>query len=481
MNEKTRNKKEFGDFQTPDYLAEEVCQKLIELGIVADNIIEPTCGVGGFVISAVKSYPKSKVYGFEINCGYIETLKSRLEQLPGASAEIIQSDFFSTDWKEVISKISGSILILGNLPWVTNSTQGSLGSENVPLKNNFQNFKGLDAITGKANFDISEWMLLENMSWFENRAGMIAMLIKTAVARKTIAHAEKNKASLVGAKIYKINAKAAFDASVEACLLVLEFDPKKPKSYDYSIFESLTSDEHTKIGHRDGLTISNLDDYQKYAHLVGPSSIKWRSGIKHDLSAVMELTKDGNKLLNGLGEQVDIEPDLLFPLMKGSDVGTEKKWRSKYALVTQSCVGQDTAYIKEKFPKTWNYLLSHSDKLDARGSVIYKKNPRFSIFGVGDYTFKAWKIAICGLYKTLNFRLIGPIEGKCTVFDDTVYFISFDTEDEAKVALNYLQKSEVQALLNSLIFWDDKRPVKTGVLNMLKWNKENQQHTLEFS
>ncbi|MDH1766563.1 class I SAM-dependent methyltransferase [Comamonas aquatica] len=481
MNEKTKNKKEFGDFQTPDYLAEEVCQKLIELGIVADNIIEPTCGVGGFVLSAAKSYQNSKIYGFEINGDYIQVLSSRLEQHHRANAKIVQADFFSNDWKGIISKISGSILVLGNLPWVTNSTQGSLGGGNLPQKNNFQNFKGLDAVTGKANFDISEWMLLEIMSWLEDRPGAIAMLVKTAVARKIISHAEKKCAPLATARIFKINAKTAFDAAVEACLLVLEFDTNKPRNFDYSVYESLDSTKHITIGHRDGLIVSNLDNYQKHSHLIGSSSVKWRSGVKHDLSSVMELTSEGEKFVNGLGEEVDIESDLLFPLLKGSDVSGKKEWRRKYALVTQSFVGEDTSYIKEKFPKTWNYLVSHSEKLDARGSVIYKKNPRFSIFGVGDYTFKPWKIAICGLYKSLNFRLIGPINNKATVFDDTVYFISFDTEKDAKSALCYLQKEEVRALLDSLIFWDDKRPIKTSVLNVLRWENENPQHTMDFS
>lgn len=471
MNEKIKVKKEFGDFQTPYYLAEEVCQKLLELGVIADNIIEPTCGVGSFVLSAVKSHPNSKIYGFEINDDYIQLLTTRLEQHHGANVEVVQADFFSTDWKGIISKISGSILVLGNLPWVTNSTQGSLGSKNLPQKNNFQNFKGLDAVTGKANFDISEWMLLEIMSWFEDRSGYIAMLVKTAVARKIISHAEKNRSPLTAAKIFKINAKVAFDASVEACLLVLEFDTNKPKIFDYSVYESLNPTEHTTIGHRNGLTVANLVSYQKHSHLIGDSNIKWRSGVKHDLSSVMELTKEGNKLVNGLGEEVDVESDLLFPLLKGYDVCGKKEWRSKYVLVTQSFVGEDTSYIKEKFPKTWNYLISHSEKFDARGSVIYKKNPRFSIFGVGDYTFKPWKIAICGLCKSLNFRLIGPIDGKATVFDDTVYFISFDTEEDAKTALCYLQKDEVRALLDSLIFWDDKRPIKASVLNVLRWGK----------
>ncbi|MCX8521074.1 MAG: hypothetical protein ORN28_05995, partial [Rhodoferax sp.] len=148
-------------------------------------------------------------------------------------------------------------------------------------------------------------------------------------------------------------------------------------------------------------------------------------------------------------------------------------WRNKFVLVTQSYVGQSTVFIRNKYPKTWEYLLKHGNQLDSRASVIYKKNPRFSIFGVGDYSFKPWKIAICGLYKVLNFKMVGPIENKATIFDDTVYFISFDSEPEAKAALAYLKKNEVMAFFNALIFWDDKRPVKTGILNTLKWQVES--------
>ena len=481
MNEITSRKKEFGDFQTPEYLSDEVCNKLKQLGIDASTIIEPTCGVGNFVISAVKHFPGKRVLGFEINKDYINVLDARLKQLNASNVEITQSDFFSTVWKGIFSGTEEAILVLGNLPWVTNSTQGSLESENLPNKNNFQNHKGLDAITGKANFDISEWMLLENMSWFEKRPGAIAMLVKTAVARKAIAHAEKIKAPLWNARIFKINAKAAFDAAVDACLLLLEFDAKQPAHYDYSIYEGLNSNVHTRIGHRNGMTIANLENYERYAYLIGESSVKWRSGVKHDLSAIMEFTREGDCLVNGLGARAELEPDLLYPLMKGSDVGADKPWRNKFVLVTQSCVGQNTVFIRDKYPKTWEYLLKHAQQLDSRASVIYKKNPRFSVFGVGDYSFKPWKIAICGLYKLLNFKMVGPIENKAAIFDDTVYFISFDSEDEARAALAYLQKTEVKALFNSLIFWDDKRPVKTGILNILKWNAGATQQNLLFS
>lgn len=478
MNDKIRKKKEFGDFQTPDYLAIQVCEKLKSIGIDADSIVEPTCGVGAFVIASRKIFPNAKIFGYEINSDYIKILDDKLSSTGNANIYIQQSDFFSTNWKENLTKINGKLLVIGNFPWVTNSTQGSLGSDNLPEKNNFLDFKGFDAITGKANFDISEWMLIENLSWFHNKNGTIAMLVKTAVARKIIAHAEKNNAHIVNASIYKINAKESFDASVDACLMVLVFDQESTPCYDYSIFDSLNAIDCTTIGHRDGLTISNLDDYNKFKNLLGSSNVKWRSGIKHDLSSVMELTRDERGYINGLNEYVDIEPDLLYPLMKGSDVGSGKEWRNKFVIVTQKTVGMDTSYIKEKYPKTWDYLLSHSERLDARGSTIYKKKPRFSIFGVGDYSFKTWKIAICGLYKNLSFRLVDPIEGKPVQFDDTVNFISFNSREEAENAYSYLTSDNVKKILNSLIFWDDKRPVKTSILNLLKWENSENQKTL---
>ena len=176
----------------------------------------------------------------------------------------------------------------------------------------------------------------------------------------------------------------------------------------------------------------------------------------------MELTCTAEGLINGLGEAIDIEPDYLFPLLKGSDIGSDKPWRQKFVLVTQKFVGEKTDQIRENAKKTWNYLDAHASVLDARGSTIYKKTPRFSIFGVGDYAFRPWRIAICGLYKNLNFRLIGPINGKPVMFDDTVYYISFDTEHDAQEVLDLLKLEPSIKLLSSLIFWDENGQLKQG-------------------
>ena len=178
----------------------------------------------------------------------------------------------------------------------------------------------------------------------------------------------------------------------------------------------------------------------------------------------MELTVRGGDLVNGDGETVDIEPDLVFPLLKGSDVANGRLEAKRRVIVPQRALGQDTDYIARDFPKTWAYLARHSEALRSRKSSIYERQPRFSVFGVGDYTFAPWKIAICGLYKRLTFQLIGPQDGRPVVFDDTCYFLPFQAEPEARRAFESLTSADATRALESRIFWDNKRPINKAVL-----------------
>ncbi len=185
----------------------------------------------------------------------------------------------------------------------------------------------------------------------------------------------------------------------------------------------------------------------------------------------MEFTRTPQGLQNGLGEVVTIESTYLYPLLKGSDIGSNKEWREKFVLVTQRSVGGMTEPIRTLAPLTWEYLEDHGTQLDARASSIYIKNPRFSVFGIGEYAYKPWKIAICALYKKLEFRLIGPIAGRPVMFDDTVYYMSFDRKSEAEMALAQINSADARRLLISMIFWDEKRPIKTTILNALDFEK----------
>jgi len=74
----------------------------------------------------------------------------------------------------------------------------------------------------------------------------------------------------------------------------------------------------------------------------------------------------------------------------------------------------------------------HSKQLDNRGSSIYTKRARYSIFGVGNYSFSPAKVAISGLYKNLQFQAVGSTGGKPIMVDDTCYFIPCDSKSEAE-------------------------------------------------
>ncbi len=295
---------------------------------------------------------------------------------------------------------------------------------------------------GKSNFDISEWMLLRYLDWLQERNGAFAVLCKTAVARKILSYAWNNKYLIKTARLYKIDAMKHFGAAVDACLFVVETSPSS-NSQDCDVFESLDNlIPLNKIGFHNKLLISDVKAYEHRSHLFGlEKNYIWRSGIKHDCTKVMELKTVDGTLCNGFGEIVDIEDNYIFPLLKSSDISNGRINSRGFMLVTQQTIGEDTTKIRTKAPKTWTYLESYASLLQKRSSSIYRNKPAFSIFGVGDYSFTSWKIAISGFYKKINFTKVGPVSQRPAVFDDTVYFLSCSNEEEAEFLFSLLNSS----------------------------------------
>jgi hypothetical protein len=468
---KSIEKWQFGDFQTPDDLAREVVQILrANHQISPEIIIEPSCGKGAFLRATLNIFENSKIIGLDINKEYVREAELSISEYSNSeNLTVHESDFFSTDWNNFISNLSGYILVIGNPPWVTSSELSILNSQNLPSKSNFQNRRGIEAITGSGNFDISEWMLLQYTEWLSKKEGTIAVLCKCSVARKVIRQVKQKSGSRFSAHIYLIDAKVHFGASVEACLFILSTDADG--DLDCKVYENLQSRKASYlIGERDGLILRDTVRYEKWKHLAGQDlRYTWRSGIKHDCSKVMELEQVHDDLfLNGMGKKYSLEESYLYPLLKSSDLGNGRtnNYR-KLILMTQKSVGDDTSLIQDKAPKTWQYLLEHDEYLKNRKSSIYKNKPPYSIFGVGSYSFKNWKIAVSGLYKQLRFCLIGPLDGKPVMFDDTVNFLSFETEEEAKFIFKLVTSSPSLEFLDSMIFWDEKRPITIDILRRL--------------
>lgn len=467
-----RLKKEYGDFQTPLSLARRVTALINQLEQHIGTIIEPTCGVGTFLEAAAERFGKSpKYWGFDINGGYVETARAVLAQAGLLEASIEHRDFYTIDWEEFLSEKAEPLLIVGNPPWITSAGMGVIGGNNLPAKSNLHRHSGLDAKTGKANFDISEWMLVRLLRALKERQAIIAVLCKTATARKVLRHAWLHGLGVGHSSLHLIDAPAEFSASVDACLLCVRTGTAK-REFTATIYRSLSFDEPLRtFGLSAGELISDVDSYQELRELDGREHRKWRSGVKHDAAQVMEFTRSNGSFVNGLGEACELENEYMFPLLKSSDLANDRLQPTRFVLLPQRKIGDPTEEIRHRAPKTWQYLMDHADQLDNRGSSVYRGRARFSIFGVGDYSFSPAKVAVSGLYKNARFCALGSAGGKPIVVDDTCYFIPCTSQHEARFFAELLNSRTAQRFLSALVFTDAKRPLTVDILKRVDLRK----------
>lgn len=498
----TTSRREYGDFQTPSNLSKTVCDVLLSYGISPEVLIEPTFGKGSFILSALKTFPTLRqVYGLEIYESYCwHTKFSILEffidnpNFNRPSIYLYLEDVFKFDFRKLVETtnkweslpdrwqagipMGQEILVLGNPPWVTNSELSALNSTNIPTKSNFKSHNGLDAITGKGNFDIGEYIILMMLNAFSDRNGCLAMLAKNSVIKNVLQDLPNTTYPISNIVALKFDAKLHFNASVDASLFRCSFGSRSTKGGSASggkagqdrltckvaLLVSPQSVE-SEFGWVNNKFVSNIAAYQETQSFDGSSPFVWRQGVKHDCSKILELDLVKGKYKNGFDDFVDIEDDLVFPLVKSSDVqNSPLSTPRKFVIITQKKVGEDTTYIAKRLPLLNRYLSTNIKFLSERKSSIYSGKSEYAIFGIGEYSFKPYKVAISGLYKKPCFSLVQPYNGKPTMLDDTCYFLGFDDQTQAAFGLLILNSEPVQKLLRSLTFLDAKRPYTKDIL-----------------
>ena len=466
---------EYGDFQTNKDLANKLAKSLSKNNILPEIIIEPTCGKGNFIIASLSNFKTvKKVFGIEIYKPYIwETKFSILDYFLSNPNDnkpeitIKHCNIFDFDFKNISKQYPNEkLLIIGNPPRVTNSKLGSLNSTNLPKKSNFKNQNGLDAMTGKGNFDIAEYITLMLLDVFQTHNGHLALLVKNSVIKNIIFDQKDAKYKIGKIEKYCIDSKKEFNVSVEASLFYCQLN--STPSFQCNELDFYSLEKKSSFGWLNAKFVSNLANYNETKEIDGQCPFEWRQGIKHDCSNVMELERENECFINKLSQKIKLEEDLIYGFLKSSDLkNTVIQNTRKQVIITQTKVGQDTSYIQHLYPKTYNYLKSNITYFQARKSSIYKGKPHFSIFGIGDYSFKSYKVAISGLYKTYHFTLVLPQDNKPIMLDDTCYFIGFDKIEFAVYTLILLNHSKTEEFLKSITFSDAKRVFTKDILMRL--------------
>jgi len=153
---------------------------------------------------------------------------------------------------------------------------------------------------------------------------------------------------------------------------------------------------------------------------------------------------------------VELEPDLLYPLLRGRDV---RRWQAQPSLHIlmmqdpQTRRGIDAETVQRNWPKIWGYLKRFEIPLRARSGFkryftrkdkrgrVMETGPFYSMFNVGDYTFAPWKVVWREVSSSFEPAVVATGDGKAVIPDHTVVLIPFDSATEAHYVCSLLASS----------------------------------------
>nr|AGN32389.1 TsoI restriction-modification enzyme [Thermus scotoductus] len=400
--------------------------------------------------------------------------------------------------------------IVGNPPWVNwEHLPDNYRRSIAPLWARYEIFshKGFDAILGKSKDDISVLMTYTVMDKLLKDKGRLGFVITQSVfktggggqgfRRFRIPQGKEQFTPLAVIHVDDMVDLNPFEgASNRTAVMVLE--KGKPTKYPvpYTVWRKKrgtrftydsTLDEVLSATRRLHFFAEPVDPkdptspwltarpkvLKAVRKILGKSDYRARKGVTPSVNSVFWLIEalkrpDGLILIHNLteGAKVEvgevsetIEPDLLYPLLRGRDV---KRWRaepSAMILITHE-PGMRLKAIPEKemqtrYPRTYGYLKRFEQVL--RRSAVFRRyfirkkggelvdaGPFYSMFNVGDYTFAPWKVVWREIASDLTAAVVSSREGKTIVPDHKLVLVACSSDIEAHFICALLNSSIVR-------------------------------------
>lgn len=437
--------------------------------------------------------PEQDSRDIEVVCNLYESLLTLQRQgINGIWARIIKNAFaplFNTEFDYVA----------GNPPWVNwESLPENYRRDTFELwqKHKLFSYKGFDAILGKAKDDISILMLYVAMDRYLKRGGKLGFLITQSVF-KTAGAGQGFRRFRLGSGEHiqvqhvddMVELQPFEGASNRTSVVILQKGrPTKYPMPSYLYWKKTVKGKSIAID-------SSLNDVlqmtQRKQFAAEPVNAKdltspWLTGKPKAIKAVKKILGQSdytahegvntggangvywvdiiNKRPDGLviisnitagakrkveSIQMAIEPDLLYPLLRGRDV---KRWQAKpsvYTIITHlprmrlNAIPEDE--MKTDYPKTYLYLKRFEAVLRERAA--YKRYfrsdaPFYSMFDVGDYTFAPYKVVWTRIAK-IEAAVVNTLDGKYIIPQETITLVACNSKEEAHY---------IASLINSSIF-----------------------------
>ena len=222
-----------------------------------------------------------------------------------------------------------------------------------------------------------------------------------------------------------------------------------------------------------------------------PGTCTWASGVYW--VSIIATRPDGMVVITNLGErsrppitsvQAAIEPDLVFPLLRGRDV---HQWHAKPSdsiIIAQNpdypSKGYKESDLKFDLPKTYAFFKEFESLLARRsGYVKYLKpsaQPFYAMYNIGPYTMAPFKVVWREQASFFTCSVIGQEDGKPIIPDHKLLLVPFQNEIEAHYVCASLASSISQYIVKSYIIETQTSTHVLRYVNVPAFNDSNEVH-----
>ena len=213
--------------------------------------------------------------------------------------------------------------------------------------------------------------------------------------------------------------------------------------------------------------------------VIGQSSYRAYAGCCTWLNGVywiniLEVLPNGELLIENLYDigrikvkhlQTVIEPDLVYPLLRGRDIRRWQAAPSAHIILanrTDKLAGIPEAEMKRRWPKTYAYLkqFEGSRRKPKRGTLRRRSgyrqyfkpsDPFYSMYNVGPYTMAEWKVVWREQSSLFQAAFAGPRSQRVILPDHKLMMVPCKSQHEADFLLGMLNSSPSILAIHSYV------------------------------
>ncbi|WP_276299300.1 N-6 DNA methylase [Halorussus lipolyticus] len=525
-----------GEYYTPRGVAELAVDALDVARPERATFLDPGCGSGVFLsvcidrkIAAMRGDRSAaqivdaitdSVVGIDLNPVAVKSAKlnyllSLAPALEAADIDRVELPVFLTDalglaHDDPISFAGGTFdptadYLVGNPPWIPwsrlSETVKSRWRETYAEDDdmNLLPHEGLDSRLGHANDDISlpfVWVCIDRYLTEEGKASFVLKRdVTKGPAGKLLRTLEVGDRSLALETIHDFNHLRPFGEQVgaNAAIYALRADAEnsfpvdamswttRGDTADFATAEAMRDTLATEavgvvpVDSDDGSSAWIREDAERAA--LGECAHEIRHGVKDDAQDVFSIARD---------EVADLEDDLIFPYLKSRHIVKYGLFGHDRRLVPLRKANDDNEReLQNQYPKTYQYLENHREALEDRSSSWLDKGPFYNVFGLGEYTWRDYKVVWCRLGFKPHFAVVSTVEDddlgeKQVVPGDHCMFVGTDSEAEAHFLCALLNSAVYQRSLDGVASEGKASLSKTVVsrLELPEWEESERQRRL---